>query len=140
MNTTTEPKTNERELRELDAWIAIHLFGWMPETRKMYGGEKNAKGFGLNQHLSLGSPDRNFLYEYSFPPFNYSTDPAASMQVLEKCIVEQRKLHAGDACFFFSKDGSEFWLRTVVNNKHLDGQAETLPLAIARFAKKLFSE
>lgn len=109
----------EKELRELDAFIAVHIFGWVPETRSTYAGEHNAKGYGLNKHLHLGDKDRYFQSEYSFPHARYSTDPAYAMQVLEKCI--EKDAYAVGA-----------WIRGM--------KGEFLPTAIALFAKQLYSK
>lgn len=46
------------------------LCGWSRETRKMYGGEKNVKGWGTNRHLGLGDRERDFTTSpYRFPDY-----------------------------------------------------------------------
>lgn len=63
--------------------IAVHVLGWEPETRKMYAGEKNVKGWGYNTHLERGDRNRRFAQH----PFNLPdplTDPAALGEVKER--------------------------------------------------------
>ncbi len=44
--------------------------GWKLETRSMYGGTKNVKGWGFNGRLSLGHAERKFItYVDSFPDY-----------------------------------------------------------------------
>ncbi len=65
--------------------------------------------------------------------FHPSTDPAAAMQVLEKCadkLDDPKKYNPGVSPI--TKSGGQWW----VGNQH----AETLPLAICLFAKQLFSK
>lgn len=130
MSIASKHNYTEKELRELDAWIAEHVMEW-PVSRNAHGNLVAVDFNGL--HLCI-----EHVYGAVGPMFQPSTDPAAAMQVLEKCINEQRRLNAGDSCFFISKDGAEFWLRTVVNNQHLDGSSQSLPLAIGLFARQLF--
>src|SRR5580700_8607024 len=83
--------------------IAIAEFcGWIPETRKMYGGEKNVKGWGKNQHLSLGDKDRAFTsYPEAFP--NY----VGSLDAMHEAIV---KLKEFDGCKSICNRYREFLL------------------------------
>lgn len=131
---------NEKELRDLDAWIAKNVFGWKPETRKMYAGENNVKGFGLNQHLGRGDCERKFINDYLFPLDRYSTDPAAAMQVLEKCAekLAPQRLH-----IYAPTGACKIWLVSDCeghNSTPSSGSAENLPEAICLFAQKLFSK
>ena len=125
------------ELRELDVWIAKELFGW----------DFSEKGWCMSalQHRQMNG------FYYGFPPDSiqykgcalphrapdYTTDPAAAMQVLEKCAakiaVSARQQDGGKWCVWAVDDES-------YKPKELDGYAETLPLAICLFAKKLFSK
>lgn len=124
-------KMNDRELRELDAWVAEHVMGWTD--------------------LELYQPPSEFMEEQQ-PPFfrgmnkmcllwqsipNCSTDPAAAMQVLEKCTKNCSKdcktisvRENGEGYMVFARDS---YYREVA-------EAETLPLAICLFAKQLFSK
>jgi hypothetical protein len=127
-----------KELRELDRWIMQHVMGWVPETRKLYGGEVNVKGFGKNTHLSLGDPYRQFTLD---PPAAYSTDPAAALLVLakcaEKCVVTVE--------FGATAENKMQWMVArleMEDNDRLEVDckcAATLPEAICKFARQLFS-
>jgi len=119
------------ELRELDVWIAKELFGW----------DFSEKGWCMSalQHRQMNG------FYYGFPPDSiqykgcalphrapdYTTDPAAAMQVLEKCIAMVEDVHI---LWHLERRGyCVCW----------DGVREfsdTLPLAICLFAKKLFSK
>ena len=104
-----------QELRELDAWIEINLFGRVDV--KVEGST-----FGEISWDSDKMPVRQF-----------STDPAAAMQVLEKCC---EKLDAPDkynpGVSPIVKSVGRFW----VGNQN----GQTLPLAICLFAKQLFTK
>jgi hypothetical protein len=64
--------------------------GWKPETRKMYAGENNVKGWGKNQHLDLGHRDREFITgHYGFE--NYHEDLNAIHGAVTKLIYSKRK-------------------------------------------------
>lgn len=121
----------ETELRELDAWIELSIFGWKAETVKRYGGEDNVKGFGFNSHLGFGHIDRKFIPNRAFPTVRYSTDPMASREL-------EKKIAFGQRISLWYSDGT--WN---VDNLRSCGdtevQAKTLELAIALFARKFFT-
>lgn len=114
-----------KELRELDEWIAVNLFnkhGFEPHPINNSICEVCNKTYARDVHL--------------WP--NYTADPEDVMQVLEKCAVK---------C---SKDG---YVHIELLNKEWQvgygwgvddvlpiGQGETLPLAICIFARQLFSK
>lgn len=129
-------KTETENLRELDCWIAEHLFG-----------AKNIEWITL--HSELGCPTEPFQdFGGGGEVFRYTTDPASSMLVLEKCaesgvlngefkvpVVIRRR---GDRQFVVSEsseDESEDSERS-----YIVVEAETLPLAICKFARKIFSK
>lgn len=139
--------TIEQELRELDAWIAEHVMG----TKNMFGLKKrgfwyrpNAHGYTDRQSEAWqlpfeeakkheyphgGHDDRVTVCEIEIP--SYTSNPAAAMQVLEKCAEKTTvALNQGTTGWFISDCDKK--LRFAV--------AETLPLAICLFAKKLFSK
>ncbi len=103
----------EKELRELDA-LMHSICGWTyDDSRKCW--HKNG--------YWTAEPDR------------YTTDPAAGMMVLEKCAG----LLEGGVKIKHHKDGK--W--TISKFEDLDpvwSAAETLPLAICLFAKKMFTK
>lgn len=100
------------KLRELDAWIARHLFGDEPDPSKT---------------IPFSSE------QYCHP--HYTTEPAASMQVLERCIKHSKK----SICCCISVLGYQVYLGGADYAKSVQ-EASTLPLAISRFAKKLFEK
>lgn len=65
----------------------------------------------------------------------YTTDPAAAMMVLDKCL---ERYDIGDTVI--SKEVNQFWIRTVGSHgSRIQGEAETIPLAICLFAQNLFA-
>ena len=114
-------KTKDSELRELDAWIAEHVMGKNPIHRD-------------DKPPTKGTEDDYFVVEYlafsrSCPL--YTTDPDAAMQVLEKCQ------HLTDVVVYKTVQ-DKHGVRDDISDFAVD--AETLPLAICKFAKKLFSK
>ena len=112
-----------QEMRELDAWISVNLF----QSREIVWIECWAE---------QGSPNEPFANPGCERVPHYTTDQAAAMQVLEECLpaipltVEIGVVHFGTTPQYF------------INR--IDGEAcdrilaDTLPLAIALFAKELF--
>jgi Phage ABA sandwich domain len=103
---------NETQLRELDTWIAEHVMGM----------------------IKADSPDDTGWFRRStyLPKFEPSTDPAAAMMVLEAlrgrggfCV---ELIANTDGWLVHYDDDGNGWSVT----------AETLPLCIALFARKLF--
>lgn len=62
----------------------------------------------------------------------YTTDPALAMEVLQKCLEKTEQ----EECIYIGKTGNEF---LVGHALEIEACAETLPLALAEFAKKLFT-
>jgi hypothetical protein len=143
------------EQRVLDAWIAEHVMGWtwwrFRVLRKSGHGydrwqqlipphetwHRNPKWGGIPQPQGEGRYLENRTDLSIFKP---TTDPAAAMMVLEKCLsvvgttvhLERRTRQQG-----FKKDEFCIWFA----GKYGEAiKAETLPLAIVLFAKKLFSK
>lgn len=110
-----------KELRGLDVWIAEYVMGY--RLRESNGRmevelptDEGSKWCGLN------------LIQ------NYSTDPAAAMEVLKRIIQISKKTVCQGVCTegFQVYHGGAYYIKTVVT-------AETLELAIALFSKKLFA-
>lgn len=126
----SEPHSkNDKSLRELDAWIGVNIFGKKAIHKN---GPRPTKG----------TEDDYFVIEYihishSLP--HYTTDQAAAMQVLKACLKSSRP-HGG--IVIYDSQISQVPCFTVEAQAigNLRVQAETLPLAIALFAKKLFSK
>lgn len=117
---TTQP-TSEKELRELDAWIAEHVMGMKCISKD-------------GPRPTSGTEDDYFVREWihasnSLP--HYTTSRADAMAVLVKCL---EKLAFGIAI--------QNYPGGVSVSKKIDGGlnalAPTLELAICRFAKALF--
>jgi hypothetical protein len=120
-------------MRELDAWIAINIFAFKYRRLNRHDAfnvlvspEAMEKGFGKFQ------PDEHQPNNSDAPP--YSTDPAAAMEVLRKCAEKvavkiRRQVHTVD----------KRWC-VYVDNTDIESFEYTLELAVASFAKKLFSK
>lgn len=108
----------EKELRELDAWIAERVFG------KPQIWDASNQEFFQTENCKTWNPT----------PF-FTTDPAAALKVFEKCLARRFHIVVLDQTLstvkkICLKSGSEF-----------EGeQAETLELAICLFSKKLFTK
>jgi hypothetical protein len=92
--------------------IAIgQICGWTPEVRKMYGGEKNVKGWGFNAHLDLGDRDRRF-----------TTNPSSFTDYLNSldAMAEARKSIPHDKWPAFSKTVCELSIGQPVTTERLN--------------------
>lgn len=129
----------EKNNRELDAWIAEHVFGWkrwnfdngFPETRKNYLSKDNEKQDKYRK--------RGFIRELplidNFP--RYTTDASAAMMVLKKCCDEA--LNQVE----ISHEFNPWEVRTRASHApgdFIEAHGETLELAIAKFSKQLFTK
>lgn len=106
----------DKESRGLDVWIAVNVFGWTDDI----------KGSG-HYYMLDGAKSKTMDYHFWQP----TSDRAQAMEVLEKCgdetVPTLAKMSSGKWHIF-----SKF--------KKISVTAETLPLAICIFAKKLFSK
>lgn len=115
---------SDRELKELDAWIDTFVFG------NHHHAFVSAPGKAYSIKVLCGKCNRfpgALVHQNS--QFNYTTDLAATMRVLEKCLQHPKQ----PQITLISADGG-----FGVISGH-DTFAETLPLAICQFAKELFS-
>lgn len=116
----------DKELRELDAWIAEHVMGWTVMSETLCDPKPEVK-----HGRQTGDVDINPVA----PLPNYTIDPAAAMMVLEKCCSRTALpilvgvSAGGFYCTTQSMDRIKSWVFS-----------DTLPLAIALFAKQLFSK
>lgn len=116
------------EMRELDAWIAENVMGKMISF-----------GAVVYWHqLPSGEPK-----EIQDGPIDYYTsDPAAAMQVLEKCSEKMfSDCQDTNMCISKSVDG---WIVDQITTGEdygslISSVGETIPITIALFAKQLFS-
>lgn len=115
----------ETELRELDAWIAEHVVGMKPIS------ENGARP-------TDGTEDDYFVREWihvseSLP--HYTTNPADAMAVLERCREKSQS-----AIAIGGKGRNDYIVgEAYVGPNGISARADTLPLAIAKFARQLFS-
>jgi len=133
------------EMRELDAWIDEHVMGLVQEYAVMKGGRfYRPRSCGYTDCLteagrySKADAEREIvgggpMKLIPFPIPHYTTDPAAAMIVLEKCAEKCLNLEID-----FRKGTWAVGLWRIATP--LEATAETLPLAICLFAKKLFSK
>lgn len=125
----------ELKLRESEAWLAEHLFGWTDiELYRPPPEEEDRDGRRFHPPAFFRAMRDGFWREVP----HYSTDPAAALEVLEKCA---EKIKARDAVAICQLDGTEGWRVTNANmiDSKISAEALALPLAIAKFAKQLFS-
>lgn len=122
-----------KELRELDAWIAEHVIGFEFPCLFEPTGANGEICCKCNHHISF---DR-----HHFP--HPTTDPAAAMQVLEKCANSNAVGVQGNVEIYQEPEGGKW--AVCFNAAYQDKCVEpvfgnTLPLAICLFAKKLFAK
>lgn len=105
----------DKELRELDAWIAFHVMG-----------RDDVKWDG---QISWDA-------DKMMPP-RYTTDPAAAFEVLEKCAEQ-----ISPVAICIEKFTNEWACYSEFKTKADDDGAtgNTLPLTIMLFAKSLFTK
>lgn len=144
-------KLSEKKLRELDAWLAEYIFGWSWWRFDCFKKPHGASG-EQSRHIwcQLCSPDDLWYQQPQYNGqkingpvegisnltdlsyFKPTTNPAAAMDVLKKCIEKE----SCDIRINF--DSRRFY---VYSAKVLTPEtATTLELAICLFAKKLFSK
>jgi len=115
---------SEKEMRELDEWIATRIFGWQKFREEEF------------PHRTLWSEGDPGSRVWDEPDF-YTTDPAAAMQVLEKCVEFGGVLVTRP---FYHNEKKELWTIRDGEMGDMTEVGETLPLAICKFAKELFSK
>lgn len=141
---------NEKELRELDAWIAEHVMGWKRIGRSS-GKYRACFRTQSGGEFYTGRERMPIAYECDHPEnemFAPSKDPAAAMQVLEKCaekmtngIVAIASPMGNQSVASTIPKTTQGWVVGMIGRpSNFDVEAETLTLAICRFAKKLFTQ
>lgn len=114
----------KEEMRELDVFIAQKVFGKEVDF--------------VNQWIINRFKDGGRSVE-NLP--QYTLDKAAAMQVLERCVKECWRKNHSDVVILGDKSFTVAWrLDDYDYTTEHDSTAETLPLAICLFAKKLFSQ
>lgn len=128
--------------QELNVFLAEHVFGITNHWGIHKGGwfyKQDCCGYVLNSRIagrfSKEEADQHCkhceeLKSVMLPVESYTTDPAAAMLVLERCCK-----FSANACDIRENAGE--W-RVACSSWHSYESAPTLPLAICRFAYKLF--
>lgn len=119
----------QTEMRELDCWIAEHVM----DALKKAGWRAHFVMRDDNAIICGGKPPRDWT---SGEVTRYTTDPAAAMEVLKKCV--EKLAEARD----------EMQIRRIVDGSHfieclwykggIKSNSKTLETAIALFAKEVF--
>ncbi len=116
----------DKERQELNCWIAKWVMGW----KRVESPSKIVRGKffynGGDTLIHYGQAGHNQLT--NFKPTN---DPAAAMEVLKKC--------ASHSAVIITRPTTDSW-RITTRTLSVCIEAETLELAIALFAKKIFSK
>ena len=114
--------TNDKELRDLDAELAVKVMGWQDDVKRS----------GYYYEETLAGPPRAI----SCHEWQPTVDPAAAMEVLKKCA---EKISPDEAVIEIAfSDGT--WTVNHHFHYYIEGEAKTLETAIARFARKLFGQ
>lgn len=117
----------EAEMRELDEWIGVNLFnGTMTHTPN------------LACKVYMQTPQNEALMMSPFELPHYTTDPAAAMQVLARCLESAETLR-----FYQRLSDSMFTIKCqpdIPSSPEILVDADTLPLCISKFAKQLHSK
>lgn len=142
------------DLRELDAWIAKHLFQygdyvglmkrglWYRTAGAGYTSDeaqagKYLIGDAIKQTTDPSLEDAVKVQSFSIP--YYTADQEAAMTVLERCAEEREPIkiyrRLVDDMWDISANASQERCERFVT-----ATGETLPLAICRFAKALFAK
>lgn len=127
-------KLNDTELRELDAWIAIHVFGWHElEYHDINHSICKVCGNGHGAQYKHYSP---FFHKPKMGscPF-YTTDPAAAFALQVKLIEFAEKTPHNFVKTYKAMTG-EFAARTYMAVE----TAPTLEIALCLLAKQVFTK
>jgi len=111
---------NEKELRELDAWIAEHVMAYSFET--FPNGALPNKKHWYTVSPCPNNPSSSFFIG-SCPPF--TTDPAAAMRVMDACYKKDRNSYFASFHNFLMRK---------------DHDASFTPLQICLYATLLFTK
>ena len=130
----------DTELRELDAWIAEHLFNLRRHTTKSVsrGWEcTNCGAFFKSGLWAQWEVDRLWCGGNSVVKIcpEYTTDHGAAMQVLEKCGQKYGAIR------LMAATKTEWHIQSLWDgNPQVFAIGDSLPLAICLFARELFKE
>jgi len=118
----------DTKMRELDAWIEENVFGLPVDWEA--GRRKHGPGFLWFIKGENGQPNRCEVVK------NYCTDPAASFELLKKLAK------TNDVLVSFDEQTGDFFVSKLqaYGTQDFTTGANTLELAIAKFARKLYSK
>ena len=134
-----------KEQRELDAWIAENVMGYRRTDRpddhttdaatlfwhRPAGDTREAVLVGCAySHSTLTKEYGKEMFSHSWTFYQPTTDPAAAFDVLKRCVKKADHLE------FDQFPNGDF---RVFDWNHSE-RAETLELAVAKFAKQLFTK
>ena len=118
------------ETRELDAWLMWLFpdFEWTDWAKDDPHYWQNTGQFGYSTKTAA--------------KFSPTTDHADAMMVLEKCVgkINVTISEVGTVFVVNGRDWERLNAGNEIQPEYLTSEAETLPLAICLFAKKLFSK
>ena len=116
---------SEKKLRELDAWIAEHVFGCKPQAVRIMEGRKLVR---VEYHCKC-TPSHVVGWSKIY---SYTTNPAASMELLKKCAMR-----CGEIMVTYNGMFAVHGALPRAAKATYGPSAPTLELAIAQFAIKL---
>lgn len=117
---------NEPINRELDAWIALNVFGWKLtnyETGKPASTPEDYEDASKNDGWTWDGTNEAWEWQPT-------TDPAAALEVLKRCAMKIKFVNIR-----IVTDGTSW---RVFSDLHSSGDQPTYELAIATFAMELF--
>jgi hypothetical protein len=125
----TKMTLTEQEIVELNGWIAVNVMKWESVFSGL-GFRYWHDGYEFTEWVS------GEAIPYPRKLFKPTTDPAAAMLVLERCLEKEELV--------ISKSPHGFLIESHDTNQYetcdsdIYAEAPTLPLAICLFAKQLF--
>jgi hypothetical protein len=155
---------NEKEMRELDAWIAENVLGYRrtdnPDdyttdntTLFWHRNEANYRESVLigkaYTHSGLTKQYGKEMFSHSWTHYCPTTDSAAALEVLKKCAEKMPNAIVGIGSPMGKADvistlpkTAQGWVVGAIGfrTNAFDAEAPTLELAICLFAKKLFEK
>lgn len=120
---------SKQELKDLDKWIAVHMFGW--QERQAHCGSEVLKGrsFWVNDKCQTVLSESG-TGNHTFPKF--TSDQALAFELLEKLSYGKiiSILYNNQTWTVDNLRGAAPW-------EEIEVQAQTLPLALCLFAQKM---
>ncbi len=143
---------SDKQLRELDAWIDVNIFDggkfvglkkrgywWRPNSCGYTASEHEAGRYTREEAALKAHPDGEPVTIHEFEPRRYTSDSAASMDLLKKCAEWVETIGNNIELSLYEKGKWKVGAFDVDMEFHCV-EAPTLELAIALFAQKLYSK